>query len=97
MTAFLLDDKGWYILKDPAANLEYDVEWIDWLAGDTILTSVFTVATGLTQGAATNTASTARVWLSGGTLGVTYIVSNAITTAGVRADNREFRVVIVNL
>lgn len=96
MTAFLLDDEGWYILKDPAADLEYEIEWIDWLLGDTLLTSTFTVEAGLTKGVTTNSAVTAKVWLSGGTLGGTYHVTNAITTVGARGDNREFRVVIVN-
>ena len=95
-TAFLTDALGSYVLKDAVAILDYQVDWTTWLAGDTISTATFTVGAGLTKASQSNTTATATVWLSGGTLGETYLVSHTITTAGGRTENREFRVVIAN-
>lgn len=68
--------------KDPDAVLDYQVDWTTWLNGDTISVSTWTVATGLTQVSATNTTTTATVWLSGGTVDQSYTVANKIVTAG---------------
>jgi hypothetical protein len=95
-TAFLKDELGYYILKDPQAVLDYEVKWTEWLDGDTIQTSTFTVAAGLTKDSQTAGTDTATVWLSGGTLGETYLVVNRVVTAGGRQDDREFRVVMQN-
>jgi hypothetical protein len=74
--------------KDPSATLDYSIDWSKWLADDTILTSEWTVPTGLTQMAASNTTTKATVWLSGGTAGQIYTVTNRISTAGGRTDER---------
>ena len=74
--------------KDPEATLDYQVDWEDWLAGDTISTSAWTVPEGLTEVSDTKTTSTATVWLSGGTAGQTYAVENKIVTADARTDER---------
>ncbi|MFY8163269.1 MAG: hypothetical protein ACOVKC_03430 [Brevundimonas sp.] len=95
-TSFLTDDLGFYILKDPVSILDYEIDWETWLDVDTILTSNFTVEAGLTKASQSLTATKGIVWLSGGTLGETYLVSNTITTAGGRTENREFRVLIAN-
>ncbi len=76
-------------VKDPNAILDYAVDWAEYLAGvDTILTSVWIVPAGVTQASATNTSTRAVVWLSGGTAGTSYPVTNRITTAGGRTDDR---------
>lgn len=80
--------------KDGAATLDYRVDWEEWLDGDTIATSTWTVPAGLTQGAATNSTTTATVWLSGGTVGTTYQVTNRVVTAAGRTDERSFRVYV---
>ena len=74
--------------KDPDAILDYTVDWSRWLGTDTILTSQWTVPTGLTEVSATNTPTSATVWLSGGTAGQSYPVTNRITTAGGRTEDR---------
>lgn len=78
--------------KDPDAILDYAVDWSRWLAGDTIAASVWIVPTGLTKVSETSTATKAIVWLLGGSAGVTYTVTNRITTAAGRTEDRSFTV-----
>ena len=82
------------IEKDPNATLDYGRDWTLWLAGDTIVTSTWIVPSGLTMTAESNTATTATVWLSGGTFGSSYTVTNRIITAQGRIDDRSLQVVI---
>ena len=76
--------------KDPQAVLDYTIDWTKWLdeVSDTIATSTWTVPTGLTKVTESNTSKLATVWLSGGTVGTNYTVTNRITTAGGRTDDR---------
>ena len=53
--------------KDPDAVLDYAVDWLRWLAGDEIATSVWIVPDGLTRVSDAATTTKATVWLSGGT------------------------------
>jgi len=78
--------------KDPNAVLDYVVDWGTWLAGDTIVTSIWTAETGITVVSDTKTATTATVWLSGGTAGSDYNVVNRITTTMGRTDDRTLRI-----
>lgn len=74
--------------KDPSAVLDYMIDWLRWLKGDTIQTSQWTVPAGLALVSQSNTTTTTTVWLSGGTAGQTYTVTNRITTAAGRTDER---------
>ena len=74
--------------KDPDAVLDYQVDWSDWLDSDTILSSDWTVPTGITEDSDTNTTTTATIWLSSGTVGTEYSLVNRIVTAGGRKDDR---------
>lgn len=77
--------------KDPNAVLDYAIDWSKWLAGDQIQASVWSVSDPALEAASeTNTAAQATVWLSGGAVGQSYTVTNRITTAGGRADERSF-------
>lgn len=78
---------GRYI-KDPQAALDYAVDWVAWLAGDTIASVAWTVPPGLTLDAQSHTATVATVWLSGGTDGQVYAVTCGVTTAAGRVDER---------
>lgn len=79
-------------VKDPDAILDYQIDWTAWLSDDTIESSEWLVPDGLTLGtgaqAPSNTTTTATCWLSGGTVGERYQVTNRITTAGGRTDDR---------
>ena len=76
--------------KDPDAVLDYAVDWLRWLAGDEIATSVWIVPDGLTRVSDAATTTKATVWLSGGTAGQSYTLTNRITTTGGRTEDRSF-------
>ena len=77
-----------YFTKDPDAVLDYAIDWSRWLGSDTIQTSTWTVPSGLTEVSSEHTSTTVTIWLSGGTAGQTYTVTNRIVTAGGRTDER---------
>jgi len=89
-------------VKDPQAVLDFTVDWqggaTPFLAtGETIATSTFTVASGLTKDSETNGDTTATVWVSGGTAQTSYLVTNTITTSAGRKDERSFSIRVRNL
>lgn len=72
-----------YQEKDPNAIKSWKWDWSGYLTSldaDTIATSTFTVPADLTKEGEGNTATTATVKLSGGTVGEIYSVTNRITT-----------------
>ena len=88
--------------QDKDATLDYSIDWSEELAAngpDTIATSTWEAETGITIGAdakaPSHTATAATLWLSGGTVGRTYKVTNRIVTAGGRTDDRSFMFSIV--
>lgn len=92
------------VLKDPQAVLDYAIDWgTEFLAAtspiDTIATSTWAITgpdSSLTVDADTKTTSLATVWLSGGTLDAEYQVTNRITTAEGRTDDRTITVSVVS-
>lgn len=80
------------VTKDPQAVLDYRVDWSAWLSTDTIASVVWTVPSGITQASATNTTTSATIWLSSGEAGTDYLVGCRITTAGGRTDERSILV-----
>ena len=82
--------------KDPQAVLDYVIDWTAWLqVGETIVASVVAVPLGITLNSQPNTATTVTAWLSGGTVGRSYIVTSHITTNLGRQDDRSIRVNVV--
>ena len=63
-------------LKDPNASLDYTVDWSAWLGSDTISAVTWTLETGITKAAQSNTTTAATVWVSGGTAGREYTVDS---------------------
>ena len=85
-------------IKDKDATLDYLVDWTQWLAvGETLTASAWTVQTGLTTAtpAPSFTTTKATIWLSGGTTGTTYTVTNHATTSAGRIDDRSFTIQVV--
>lgn len=86
-------------LKRDSAILDYVIDWSPWLAtdSDTIATSTWTVASGITKVSdtifATNTKT--RIWLSGGTAGEEYLLTDTITTDMGRTDERTIQIKVV--
>ncbi len=75
-------------VKDPDEVLDFVFDWSTWLDGDTISSDSTTVDTGLTKDSDSNDTDSVTVWLSGGTAGSAYKVTNQITTAGGRTAER---------
>lgn len=89
--------------KDPQAILDYGFDWTAWLAtanpDDTISASTWAVTGSdavLTTSASTHDGQTTTVWLTAGTLGVVYKVTNHVVTAGGRQDDRTLKVRVVD-
>lgn len=80
--------------KDPDAKKDYEFDWSRWLAGDTITDSTMVCSTpGIIQSEG-HTTTKAIVWLQGGTVWAQYKVTNRITTAAGRIDERTITLVI---
>jgi len=78
-----------FFSKDPNEVLDYQIDWEDWLNTDTILTSSWSISpTGLTEDSDSNSDTTATIWVSGGTEGEIYTLTNQITTDGGRTAER---------
>ena len=74
-------------IQDPQAVLDYPFDWSTYLAGDTIQTSAFVADSGIVVESDTILdSSNTVVWLSGGTKGKRYAVTNHVLTAGGRDD-----------
>lgn len=87
-------------VKDPGEKKDYAVDWSAHLDdGDTITTSTWVVGAGLTQATPAPSATTtvATIWLSGGTAGTEYRVTNHVVTAQGREFERSFFVNVQDL
>lgn len=78
--------------KDPNSTLDYTINWSSWLTTDTISTVAWTLETGITQTATSNTTTTATIWLSGGEAGTEYTVTCRVTTTAGRIDERSIAI-----
>jgi len=93
--SFGLRSDGYYAPPKGAADvLDYSIDWSKWLAGDTIDTSTWTYASGITGGAESKTSTVVTTWLAGGTAGQTYAILNKITTAGGRTKYHGFKLTV---
>lgn len=61
-----------------AFAIDYGADYLD--TGETIVTSTWTVPTGLTKVAESKTTTVAKVLISGGTVGQIYEITNTIAT-----------------
>ena len=83
--------------KDPDEKLDYYFDWSSWLpTGDQIATSTWILSSGLTKESESNTLTTACVWISGGTAGRPYNVTNRITTTDGRISDRSMTIRILD-
>lgn len=75
--------------KAPTDVLDYELNWTRWLGTDTIATSSWEVPVGVTKESESNSTKRAVIWLSGGTTGQSYTLTNTITTAGGRTRSQD--------
>lgn len=88
------DDLGIYIVKSPETVIDFEFDWTDWIAGESvgaISTSVWGASTGLTVDSSSVVGNLAKVMISGGSLGFDYYLTN-IVTAGAKTDSAMVRV-----
>jgi hypothetical protein len=80
--------------QTPASILDYTINWAARGIGtDTVATSSWAITPADLSGTSpppSFTATTTTVWLSGGTVGVYYTVTNTIITAGGREMQERF-------
>ena len=83
--------------KQPAEVKDYDIDYSEWLGpvADTVA-STTAIVTSVTETVPTleidsimETSTTVKLWVSGGTGGVSYKVTVQMTTAGGRLDESE--------
>lgn len=82
--------------KDPAAVLDYTIDWSDFLGDDSIATVTWTLDAGVADAGHVSSRALTTIFLSGGVAGTGYNITCHITTSGGRADNRTFKVNAVN-
>lgn len=86
--------------KRATSRLDYTFDWIqeEWLEeNEEIVYSNWTATTGITVTTSSFTTTTTTVWVSGGTQGETYKLTNTIKTnnSPFRQDSRELFITIV--
>lgn len=81
-------------VKDPQAVLDYKFDWGPWLQNDTIATSTWIVDSGIDIVPASESfdTTTTTVFLQNGTEGNNYSLTNRITTAASRTDERTIQI-----
>jgi hypothetical protein len=83
--------------KDDDAKLDYSIDYGEWLGADTISASTWEAEEGITiatDPAPSLSGQRTTVWLSGGTVGESYDVTNHIVTAAGREDDRTIRIYV---
>jgi hypothetical protein len=83
--------------QDAQDVLDYTINWGTFLLGDTIVTSTWTVTSGITKSNESNTTTACTVFLQGGTSGQSYTITNTITTTLGRTAERSFTLVVSTL
>ena len=67
--------------KDPDEVISFGVDWSEYLGAETVTSSNWTVASGVTTVGQTLVGKQANVTISGGTLGTVNRITNRITTS----------------
>lgn len=89
--------------KDPDSVIDYGADYASWLSsGETISASAWLIdgttvsatdtVNGLTLDSATSSMTATAAWLSGGTEGSTYTLTNRVTTSAGRVEDRSMTI-----
>jgi hypothetical protein len=71
--------------KDPDSTTDFAFDWSADLDGDTLSTSVFLLPDGLTQVSVIMEPTRTAIFVSGGSCGAIYRITNRVTTSGGRS------------
>lgn len=106
LTGFKRDNQGAFIEKHPSANLQYGLDFTDYInSGDGVATATVAIESisgdssplGLPTDAATDVVianNVVNIRLNGGTTGNVYNIDVTITTTNGDTDARRFRIVV---
>lgn len=81
--------------KQPADQLDYDIDFSRWLPDDDVILTVVTavdVEDELVVDQVTVDSPMVKVWCSGGTVGTTYKVTVTVSTQGGRVKEVDFKI-----
>jgi hypothetical protein len=87
--------------KDPDARLDYSIDWETWLDGDTIVSSSsgsdWELPSGISASSSpahSKTTTTTTAWITGGTAGEEYVLTNTIHTDAGRINDASLRIIV---
>src|SRR5688572_14911680 len=91
-----LADYGWQpdFTKDPDETIDFAFNWKPLLDDDTISTCDFLLPDGLAEVSSSNTTTEAAIFVSGGSEGCTYRITNRIVTTGGRTRDQTIYVLV---
>jgi hypothetical protein len=72
--------------KGATGKINYGIDYIDWLKGDTLTASTWIVDTGIVIESTSFNSTRTIINISGGIIGSSYKAYNTITTAGGDSD-----------
>jgi hypothetical protein len=76
--------QSWPNSKDPADEADYSIDWIRLIGNDEISSSTWDIPDGVESANPDFSGSRSTIWISGGTAGEDYILTNRIVTEGGR-------------
>jgi len=84
---------------DPNDHMDYTIDYSDFLCvdGDVIVTSEWIVPTGITSLGHSHDDERSIIWLTGGTIGEKYYLTNRITTQKGRQMDKTIRMKVEEL
>ncbi len=83
-------------VKDPDALLDYQIDWGPWLAGsnDFIVSANASAQAGIEIASSSMTSTLHTFFVSGGTVGVEYVITSRIWTNGGRINDQSIVIAI---
>ena len=96
------NEERYEVVKDPAADLDYALSWVDWLPPGDVITALAVRIEGpdaaliAGSGGDSFTDDQTTSWLAGGTEGHQYRVIHKITTDNSRVTERTLYVQIID-
>lgn len=79
--------------KQPADKFDYDIDYTDWLtSGDNVQGAIVSGDAGITIDSTFINDPRIKIWLSGGTAGITYKVTCTMTSSDGRVRQDEFKI-----
>jgi hypothetical protein len=80
--------------KNPAAILDYYMNWTVWLAGDTLIDSTWSATGSVTLSEPAMVGSVTSVWVAGGIAGELVDLTNLVVTTGGRKEKATLRLIL---